>query len=198
MIYKLKKNKINKMSEINQEVASRAESNTNLKMLAGVHTGQVKWFNRRRGYGFIKIIQTRDNEVADNESFIGKDVFVHQSHIKPQKSSYRSLEENEYVELGLSVDDQNVTQAVNVTGILGGSLLCDVQHERPVRTSSLPEGESTEGGEFRTPKYHQRRGRNFRSSRPRTNQVEETVTSNSSEGATKGDSNYFAGLDETN
>ena len=76
MIYKLKKNKINKMSEINQEVASKAESNTNLKMLAGVHTGQVKWFNRRRGYGFIKIIQTRDNEVAENESFIGKDVFV--------------------------------------------------------------------------------------------------------------------------
>ena len=118
-------------------------------MLAGVHTGQVKWFNRRRGYGFIKIIQSRDNEEPENESFIGKDVFVHQSHIKPQKSSYRSLEENEYVELGLSVDDKNVTQAVNVTGILGGSLLCDVQHERPVRTSSLPEGESSsEGGEF--------------------------------------------------
>ena len=187
------------MSEVNQEVASRAESNTNLKMLAGVHTGQVKWFNRRRGYGFIKIIQTRDNEVADNESFIGKDVFVHQSHIKPQKSSYRSLEENEYVELALSVDDQNVTQAVNVTGILGGSLLCDVQHERPVRTSSLPDGETpTEGGEFRTPKYHQRRGRNFRGSRSRVTPDEENITTNSGEGVSKGDSNYFAGLDENN
>ena len=88
--------------------------------------------------------------------------------LSPRRASYRSLEENEYVELGLSVDDKNVTQAVNVTGILGGSLLCDVHHERPVRTSSLPEGESsTEGGDFRTPKYHQRRGRNFRGSRPR-------------------------------
>ena len=74
------------MSDVNQEVATRAENNTNLKMLSGVHTGQVKWFNRRRGYGFIKIIQSRDSEEAENESFIGKDVFVHQSHIKPQKS----------------------------------------------------------------------------------------------------------------
>ena len=190
------------MSDVNHEIAERAESNTNLKMLAGVHTGQVKWFNRRRGYGFIKIIQSRDNEEPENESFIGKDVFVHQSHIKPQKSSYRSLEENEYVELGLSVDDKNVTQAVNVTGILGGSLLCDVQHERPVRTSSLPEGEtSTEGGDFRTPKYHQRRGRNFRNSRPRQSPSSKTDgdgQSTTNDSHARGDGNYFAGLDESN
>ena len=185
------------MSEANQKVASRAESNTNLSMLAGVHTGQVKWFNRRRGYGFIKIIQTRDNKEKENESFIGKDVFVHQSHIKPQKSSYRSLEENEYVELGLSVDDKNVTQAVNVTGILGGSLLCDVQTERPVRNFTVPEGETAvESGDFRTPKYHQRRGKNFR---PRMTDRRQTETSTDSESNTnnKGDSNYFAGLEES-
>ena len=81
----------------NQSVENRAEGNVNLKMLSGLHTGQVKWFNRRRGYGFIKILESRQNEDS-NESFIGKDVFVHQSHIKPQKSTYRSLEENEYVE----------------------------------------------------------------------------------------------------
>ena len=190
------------MSDVNHEVAERAESNANLKMIAGVHTGQVKWFNRRRGYGFIKIIQSRDNEEPENESFIGKDVFVHQSHIKPQKSSYRSLEENEYVELGLSVDDKNVTQAVNVTGILGGSLLCDVLHERPVRTSSLPEGEtSTEGGDFRTPKYHQRRGRNFRNSKSRQSPSSNTDgdgQSTTNDSHARGDGNYFSGLDESN
>ena len=201
-----------KMSEVNESVAQRAESNANLKMLSGVHTGQVKWFNRRRGYGFIKIIQSRENESDNHESFIGKDVFVHQSHIKPQKSTYRSLEENEYVELGLSVDDKNVTQAVNVTGNLGGSLLCDVQHERPVRTGpgghgSSDDGES-EGREFRTPKYHQRRGRNFRGSRHHggrrggdsgnqdsgSGSAAASAQSNGESQGRRG--NYFAGLDE--
>ena len=31
------------------------ERSTNLQMLQGVHTGQVKWFNRRRGYGLLKL-----------------------------------------------------------------------------------------------------------------------------------------------
>ena len=98
--------------------------NNNLKMLSGIHTGQVKWFNRRRGYGFITIINSKNTD-DNQESFIGKDVFVHQSHIKPKKSTYRSLEENEYVEFNLSIDDKNVTQAVNITGLLNGTLLCD-------------------------------------------------------------------------
>lgn len=188
------------MSTVNEKIAQRAESNTNLKMLAGIHTGQVKWFNRRRGYGFIKIIQSRESEEDSTESFIGKDVFVHQSHIKPQKSTYRSLEQNEYVELGLSVDDKNVTQAVNVTGILGGSLLCDVQHERPARGGV--EGESGDGeGTFRTPKYHQRRNRRFRGgNRTQDSGVQEEVEGSGEvvegDGA-RGDGNYFSGLEES-
>lgn len=170
----------------NQSVENRAESNVNLKMLSGLHTGQVKWFNRRRGYGFIKILESRQNEES-NESFIGKDVFVHQSHIKPQKSTYRSLEENEYVELGLSVDDKNVTQAVNVTGILGGTLLCDVPNTRPVRQQQ----NSSEEGDFQEPKYNQRsKNRHFRSNRNRTEDTsQETETSERG-----GDGNYFRNL----
>ena len=188
------------MSSVNEKIALRAESNTNLKMLSGIHTGQVKWFNRRRGYGFIKIIQSRENESESTESFIGKDVFVHQSHIKPQISTYRSLEQNEYVELGLSVDDKNVTQAVNVTGILGGSLLCDVQHERPARGGGATESGDSEGS-FRTPKYHQRRGRRFRGgSRKQGEGVSEgdaSVESASAEASGEGNGNYFAGLEES-
>tara|TARA_B100001027_G_C16073964_1_gene244285 strand:+ start:42 stop:596 length:555 start_codon:yes stop_codon:yes gene_type:complete len=178
----------------NQDVEIRAEHNVNLKMLEGVHTGQVKWFNRRRGYGFIKILESKN--IGDSkESFIGKDVFVHQSHIKPQKSSYRSLEENEYVQLGLSVDDKNVTQAVNVTGILGGTLLCDVQNSRTPRSSSLNISSGDES-EFRTPKYHQRNNRN-RYYRRREESPEETNTTveNSSEGSERR-GNYFNGLSQ--
>ena len=167
------------------------ERNTNLQMLPGVHTGQVKWFNRRRGYGFIKIIQSRDGPSDENESFIGKDVFVHQSHIKPQKRSYRSLEENEYVELGLSVDDKNVTQAVNVTGILGGSLLCDVENMRPMRQPT-EEG----SGDFHVPKYNQRsnRNRHFRSQRNRDTEHNTSENSEGSENRGSERGNYFSHL----
>tara|TARA_B110000114_G_scaffold160300_1_gene176875 strand:- start:19 stop:399 length:381 start_codon:yes stop_codon:yes gene_type:complete len=108
------------------KIETQAVKNVNLKMLEGKHTGQVKWFNRRRGYGFIKILKSVDSE----EDYIGKDVFVHQSHITPKQSTYRSLEENEYVEFTLSLDTRNTTQAVNVTGILNGTLLCDAHAEK--------------------------------------------------------------------
>ena len=114
------------MSGYNKNIENQAMKNVNLKMLDGKHTGQVKWFNRRRGYGFIKILKSEESD----EDFIGKDVFVHQSHITPKQSNYRSLEENEYVEFSLSLDDRNTTQAVNVTGIMNGSLLCDAHAEK--------------------------------------------------------------------
>ena len=112
------------MSNYNTE--NQAVKSVNLKMLNGNHTGQVKWFNRRRGYGFIKILKSEESD----EDFIGKDVFVHQSHITPKQSTYRSLEENEYVEFTLSLDERNTTQAVNVTGIMNGTLLCDAHAEK--------------------------------------------------------------------
>ena len=128
---------------MNQTVEKLAEQNTNLKMLSGVHTGQVKWFNRRRGYGFIKIIQTRESD-DDGESFIGKDVFVHQSHITPKQSTYRTLEDNEYVEFGLSLDEKNTTQAVNVTGIMNGTLLCDAHVDRQKYLSRKEQEEASQ------------------------------------------------------
>jgi len=45
--------------------------------------GKVKWFNTKKGYGFI--------EMED-----GKDIFVHHSEIQSQ--GFRSLEEGENVE----------------------------------------------------------------------------------------------------
>ena len=110
----------------NYNIEKQAVKNVNLKMLEGKHTGQVKWFNRRRGYGFIKILKSEDSD----EDYIGKDVFVHQSHITPKQSTYRSLDENEYVEFALSLDERNTTQAVNVTGIMNGTLLCDAHSEK--------------------------------------------------------------------
>jgi cold shock CspA family protein len=92
--------------------------------------GQVKWFNNRLGYGFITIVSPGDHN--------GEDIFVHQQHITPKTSDYRSLQQGEYVSFQLGTADANsdaaasenaggkhVNQAVKVTGVFGGALMCD-------------------------------------------------------------------------
>lgn len=62
--------------------------------------GVCKWFNNKKGYGFI----TLEN---------GEDVFVHQSEI--YADGFRSLRENEKVELEVIMDN-NRKKAIHVTG----------------------------------------------------------------------------------
>ena len=64
-------------------------------------TGQVKWFNNAKGYGFIG----RDG---------GNDVFVHYSAIIGD--GYRSLQEGEAVEFEI-VQGQKGPQAANVVRV---------------------------------------------------------------------------------
>jgi CspA family cold shock protein len=61
-------------------------------------TGTVKWFNSKKGYGFI----TKDD---------GGDVFVHYSAIA--MDGFRTLEENQKVEFEIQ-DGGKGPQAVNV------------------------------------------------------------------------------------
>lgn len=62
-------------------------------------TGTVKWFNNKKGYGFI----------AQSE---GEDVFVHYRNI--QQEGFRSLRMGQKVEFSL-VDGPKGLQAENVT-----------------------------------------------------------------------------------
>jgi len=62
--------------------------------------GIVKWFNSRKGYGFIT-------------SEEGGDVFVHFSALKGDKDEYKSLNENDKVEFDI-VQGQKGPQASNV------------------------------------------------------------------------------------
>jgi CspA family cold shock protein len=82
----------------------------------GSRIGQCKWFNDKLGYGFITVQAGEDK---------GKDIFVHHSGIKPLNSNYKTLKKGEYINFNI-VDGDNGLQAVNVTGIGGGSLMCDV------------------------------------------------------------------------
>ena len=63
--------------------------------------GVVKWFDNKKGYGFI----TPDE---------GKDVFVH--HTAIQGSGYKTLEEGQQVEFDV-VEGKKGMQATNVTKI---------------------------------------------------------------------------------
>jgi cold shock CspA family protein len=113
----------------------------------GQHVGQVKWFGNtaktssvstpsRAGYGFITICRGNDR---------GKDVFVHYSGIRPtsiiqqgsppQGHAYRTLYKGEYVQFDIANSPNGNMQAVNVTGIDGGPLMCDIvsprHHNKP-------------------------------------------------------------------
>ena len=91
--------------------------------------GVVKWFNDRRGYGFITVVTPGEH--------CDEDIFVHQTHIRPRKSPYRTLVRGEYVsffmgdadtafdEEGQEINSSHTHQAIYVTGIEGRELLCD-------------------------------------------------------------------------
>lgn len=80
------------------------------------NTGRVKWFNAKRGYGFII-----DNTTSD-------EIFVHHSSIITPENVFKTLLQGEYVEFVRSTDASNKVIATSVCGINNGPLMC--QRER--------------------------------------------------------------------
>jgi len=64
--------------------------------------GTVKWFNAKKGYGFI-----------EQES--GDDIFVHFSEV--QGEGYKTLNEGDKVEFEVAEGDNGKLQAKNVTKV---------------------------------------------------------------------------------
>jgi len=103
--------------------------------------GQVKWFNNKAGYGFITV---NDGEHS------GKDIFIHYSTIRTTNSQYKYLVQGEYVEFNLvkSTTDNHEFQAVDISGIKGGLLMCETRRvnrevePREPREQREPRGES--------------------------------------------------------
>mgnify|MGYP003349343592 CR=1 FL=1 len=97
------------------------------------YVGQVKWFNTKTGFGFITVRSDGD--------YTGKDIFVHHSDLQVAEDQYRYLVMGEYVEFSLmQTDDEHEVKATSVSGMLGGSLMCQVRNENQ-RT-----GERRQGG----------------------------------------------------
>ena len=124
----------------------------------GGYIGQTKWFNDKLGYGFITIVAGEDN---------GKDIFVHHSGIKPLNSNYKTLKKGEYINFSI-INGDNGLQAINVTGICGGSLMCDVlpskQLVAPMQVD--PQGFTIVAPPPRRPAPGGRHSGGYRSSRP--------------------------------
>ena len=104
-------------------------------------TGAVKWFNNKSGFGFIT--------VCDEGEFKGVDIFVHYSSLRGETEKYRYLVQGEYVEFQLAPSNKEdyKIHAVDVSGIRGGPIMCDVRrmalrNEREHDKKAAPEGVS--------------------------------------------------------
>jgi cold shock CspA family protein len=81
--------------------------------------GQCKWFNDEKAYGFLTSISPP-----------GPDVFVHIRDIQASHTHNPTLYTGEYVEFGTApngtaADGTERLKATSVTGIQGGTLMCD-------------------------------------------------------------------------
>lgn len=85
--------------------------------------GQVKWFNNKTGYGFVTVVSDSTHK--------GKDIFAHYSNLKIDKSQYKYLIQGEYIQFDLVKPNKGNHEyhAVNMSGVCGGSLLCEVKYE---------------------------------------------------------------------
>ena len=102
--------------------------------------GQVKWFNIKAGYGFITV---NDGEHS------GKDIFVHFSAIRTSNTQYKYLVQGEYVEFCLmkSATEDHEYQAVDISGIKGGPLMCETRRTNYISNSS---GRTGDGPRYNT------------------------------------------------
>lgn len=99
--------------------------------------GCVKWFNGKRGFGFITNLDD------------GSDVFVHHTGLKVTADCWKNLFKGEYVEYELTAAEDGASHANNVTGIRGGLLMCESNHNdyRRRKGNSGEDDEAVEEGE---------------------------------------------------
>lgn len=110
-------------------MATSSVSNSTVTQSTDRFTGRVKWFNNKAGYGFITVTDGPKS---------GTDIFVHHSSINVSTQQYKYLVQGEYIEFTLSnvSSGNHEFQAVDVSGIKGGQLMCETRHElRTVRTN---------------------------------------------------------------
>ena len=108
------------------------------------HTGRVKWFNNKAGYGFITVT------VGDRS---GSDIFVHHSGINVSNQQYKYLVQGEYVDFVLEKPESGSHEfhATNVNGINSGKLMCETRRDFKLARNAYV-GKSSEESEASSPR----------------------------------------------
>lgn len=85
-------------------------------------TGVVKWFNNKSGFGFITVCQ-------ESHPLHAKDVFCYYKSLRVVNYQFRYLIQGEYVDFTLvkAEVEPHEYQAVDVTGVKGGPLMCETR-----------------------------------------------------------------------
>jgi len=124
--------------------------------------GQVKWFNNKTGYGFITALSEGE--------YKGKDIFAHYSNVKITHSQYKYLVQGEYVEFNAVKPDhgQHEFHAVDINGILGGSLMCEVRHAMTQENANRASRNENGDSEWQTSSSNRRPNRRNDSQAPQT------------------------------
>jgi len=136
--------------------------------------GECKWFNSKKGFGFI----------TPNDG--SEEVFVHQTAI--HASGFRSLAEKEPVEYDTTIDENGRVKALNVTGPNGAfvkgapKLRPRFNRERNDRNDRPERVERVENGQNQgRPVDRQRRARPPRPMRQRDNSTNNNNNNNNSQ-----------------
>ena len=113
-----------------------------------VYTGQVKWFNVKTGFGFITVVGKSD--------LVGKEIFVHYSSLRVVNSQYRYLMNGEYVEFRVTKPEGEKYEyhAVDVTGIFGGSLMCETRVQTRTPYEAKPRTRENHTGDVMDNEFH--------------------------------------------
>jgi cold shock CspA family protein len=109
-------------------------------------SARVKWFNAKSGFGFATVLEG---------TLQGQEIFVHHSEVTVNKEQFRYLVEGEYVDLEIkeATKGDHKYQGSNITGILGGQLMCETRNES---SEMLKKRTKEEGGEYITPSRERR------------------------------------------
>ncbi len=99
-------------------------------------TGRVKWFNSKSGFGFITVCDGVHQY---------KDIFAHFTSLRGDNAQYKYLVQGEYVEfvLSKSESEQHEFIASDVSGIMGGLLMCDTHNRNSTTRPFTPAPVST-------------------------------------------------------
>lgn len=113
--------------------------------------GRVKWFDSRKGYGYVTVTRER------------KDYFVHHSGILTREDVYKTLLPDEYVQFKICLDDNGRECACDVEGVDGGPIQCETDNMRKVWSQGFRRGRDRGGdGDDRSRGRDRDRGRRRR------------------------------------